>query len=217
MKAKIIVFDLDGVLFDSTEHVTQYFLNWLPGLTREHVHEMWTGDFDEHLSKFKEKHKPIEETPEQMLERRRIYAEEKSELPMHEGMKDLLDALHKKGYILTVNTAALENNCLPLLEKAGILDKFDFVATKKESPSKVEKFKMIAAKYGAVPDEMVFITDTLGDIKDAELADVPTVAVTWGAHDRSFFDREHHKNLVKIVDSTKELKEYLVGFPISRL
>lgn len=58
---------------------------------------------------------------------------------------------------------------------------------------------------------MIFITDTLGDIRDADLANVPTVAVTWGAHNRSFFNREPHKNLVKIVDDVEELQRYLLG------
>ncbi|MDE2172805.1 MAG: hypothetical protein KGJ33_02590, partial [Patescibacteria group bacterium] len=75
MKNKIIIFDLDGVLFDSTEHVIDFFLKWFPTLTRERVHEMWTGNFDEELSKFRIDNKPIDETDEQKHERNRLYSE----------------------------------------------------------------------------------------------------------------------------------------------
>lgn len=210
MKNKIIIFDLDGVLFDTIEHVMSFFLEWFPTLTREKVHEMWTGNFDEHLSKFRVDNKPIDETVEQRNEKNRKYSEKKSESPMFPGTKELLSSLHEGGRILVINTAALEKNCIPLLERAGILNMFDFVATKELSPSKVEKFKIIAEKYSVQPQEMIFITDTLGDIRDADVANVPTIAVTWGAHNHSYFSREEHKNLIKVVDSVSELQECLV-------
>jgi phosphoglycolate phosphatase len=211
MNHKVVIFDLDGVLFDTTEHVISFFLEWFPTLTREKVHEMWTGNFDEEISKFRVDNKPIDETPEQKHERNRIYSERKSKLPMFPGTKELLFTLHKSGRTLVINTAALEKNCIPLLEWAGILNMFDFVATKELSPSKVEKFKKISGKYGVSPKEMTFITDTLGDIRDADVANVPTIAVTWGAHNHSYFNREKNKNLIKIVDSVSELQECLVG------
>jgi len=210
MPPKITIFDLDGVLFDSTDHIAQFFLDWFPGLTKKRVHEMWTGNFDEELKKFRENNKPIQETDEEKHERTSLYSERKSNISVHEGIRELLNKLHKNGHILVVNTAALEKNCLPLLEKAGILDKFDFVATKKLSVSKTEKFKLIAKKYQVAPEKMVFITDTLGDIREADVANVPTIAVTWGAHDRSYFDREPHNNLVKIVDRVEELEKLLI-------
>ena len=211
MKNKIIIFDLDGVLFDTTEHVISFFVEWFPTLTREKVYEMWTGNFDEEISKFRVDNKPIDETPEQKHERNRIYSEKKLKLPMFPGIKELLSILREDRRILVINTAALEKNCIPLLERAGILNMFDFVATRELSPSKVEKFKKIAEKYNVQPQEMIFITDTLGDIRDADVANVPTIAVTWGAHNHSYFSREKHNNLIKIVYSVSELQECLVG------
>jgi phosphoglycolate phosphatase len=35
-------------------------------------------------------------------------------------------------------------------------------------------------KYGIGAEDCLFITDTLGDIKEAHHMKVPTVAVTWG-------------------------------------
>ena len=73
----------------------------------------------------------------------------------------------------------------------------------------VDKFNLIAEKYGVENKDMIFITDTLGDIREAEIAGVPTIAVTWGAHDISYFTREQHTNLVKIVDTPEELESWI--------
>ena len=86
---------------------------------------------------------------------------------------------------------------------------FDFVATKEVSNSKVEKFKIIEEKYGVTSQETLFITDTLGDVREADVAHVPTVAVTWGAHNRKYFTDEPHKNVIAIVDMVAKLKQII--------
>ena len=60
--------------------------------------------------------------------------------------------------------------------------------------------------------DMLFVTDTLGDIREADIAGIPTVAVTWGAHDESYFNREPHENLLKIVSSVSELEGFIEAF-----
>ena len=64
---------------------------------------------------------------------------------------------------------------------------FDFLGTAEISKNKVEKFKILKEKYGIREEEMLFITDTLGDLRESSEAGVPTVAVTWGAHKREHF------------------------------
>ena len=49
----------------------------------------------------------------------------------------------------------------------------------------------------------------LGDIKEADIAGVTTVAVTWGVHDRKYFAREEHLNVLGIVDTVAELKDFI--------
>ena len=128
---------------------------------------------------------------------------------MFKGVKELLEELHEKGYILILNTNAYERNCLPLLENSGITTIFDFIASAEISKDKMDKFKLIKDKYSADKKDILFITDALGDIKDADISDVPTVAVTWGVHDRLFLEREKHLNLIGIVDTVKELEDFI--------
>ena len=187
MNPKLIIFDLDGVLSDSPNHVLQFFLSIYPTLTKEKMDDMLMGNFPTEIEKLKLTHKRIDETEEQRKARSKEYSDKKATLPLYAGVKELLETLQGKSFTLVVNTSALERNCLPVLEKAGIIQYFDFIATKELSISKVEKFKLICDRYQVEPEDAIFVTDTLGDIREADEAHIPTVAVTWGAHERSFF------------------------------
>lgn len=210
MKKKVIIFDLDGVLFNSTKLVSDYFLHQYPTLTKDVLDEMLCGNFHEGLEKLKLNNIPIQETPEEKKIRQENYSIQKLKTPLYGGILELLQELHKAHYILTINTSAFEKNCLPLLENSKIKRFFDFVATAEVSRNKAEKFKIIKEKYDVSNENILFITDTLGDIREADEEGVPTVAVTWGAHSRSYFTRESLANLVAIVDSVPELKS-LIG------
>lgn len=208
MKRKIIIFDLDGVLFDSVSLLEQYLYNLYPGMTKEMQMEIWCGNWHEELKKITLTKKS--ETEEETEARKTLYTANKSEVPMYKGAKDLLEELHKEGYILILNTSAARKNCLPALEHAGVASLFDFLATAEISKSKIDKFRVIREKYGFDNKHTLFVTDTLGDIREADTANVPTIAVMWGVHDRSYFTREEHKNLVGIADSFEELKVLII-------
>lgn len=184
-------------------------MHMYPTMTQEKMNEILRGNFHEELEKFKLTNKPIEETEEEKKNRQEIYSKEKLNTPLYLGIRELLESLQSAGYILTINTSAFEKNCVPIIEKLGINKFFDFIATAELSKSKVEKFKIIEEKYRFPKEDIIFITDTVGDIREAGIAGIPTVAVTWGAQGRTDFTRESYKNLVGVVDSVEELKELI--------
>lgn len=206
---RIIIFDLDGVLFDSIGlAMASMSVSW-PGLTEEMYKELLCGNIHEELKKITLPKK--QRTEEEEAERRLLYAKNKLEVPMYPGAKELLQELHARKYTLVLNSSAYDRNVHPLLEKSNIDSLFDFVATAEISKSKVDKFKLIEERYSLTSGDCLFITDTLGDVREAELANIPTVAVTWGAHDRSYFNRlPNSKNLLAIVDTCEELKKFIL-------
>lgn len=206
---KILVFDLDGVLFDTMTLVNQATMELFPSLTEEMARELLVGNLHEGLEKIA--HLRIQHTEEEKARWREEYSKKKAEAPMFVGAKAMLEELHAEGYTLVLNTTAANQNCLPLLDRARIKDLFDFLATKETSKSKVEKFKLIEERYGISSSEMLFVTDSLGDLRESDIAGVPTIAVLWGAHDRSFFTREEHPNLIGIVESFEELAKLIEG------
>jgi HAD superfamily hydrolase (TIGR01509 family) len=209
-KQKVIVFDMDGVLFDSVAVGQAMFIENHPGTTGDDYRNVQMGNFHEETKKFLLL--KVVRTEDERVAHNAAYSVKKSQVPMYEGMKELVEALHAAGTILVLNTSAHEANCLPMLERAGILPLFDFVADANVSKSKVEKFDLIEKKYGVKKEEMIFVTDSLGDLREADIAGVPTVVVTWGIHDVSYFKNEPHDCAVAIVETVAELQNYLFTY-----
>ena len=170
---------MDGVLFDTIPFAKENFLSNYSGITDEMYKDIHKGNIHEEIEKYS--HLKKEETKEEKNARIRRYSEGKSKMPMFAGIKEFLDKLHRKEYILVLNTNAFTRNALPLLENSKITHLFDLIADGELSKSKVEKFKLIAEKYNVSKKDMLFVTDALGDIREADVAGVPTVAVTWGS------------------------------------
>ena len=202
---KIIIFDMDGVLFDTIPYARQAFLETHPGVTADIYNEIHSGNFYKEASKYS--HLRIKETEEQRKKRNLDYADKKSKSRIFDGIKKLLTQLKDEEFILVLNTNAYDRNSFPLLENGGISTFFDFIASAELSKDKIEKFELIVKKYNAEKENTLFITDALGDVRDADIAGVPTVAVTWGVHDSPFFKREKHSNLLDIVDSVEDLNK----------
>lgn len=209
MEKKVIIFDLDGVLFDSIELIHTYTEARFEYISRAALAEMHTGDVDFNNlvgSEWKKK----EETPEELTSRLAEYREKKMRVPMYSGMKELVGDLAAHA-IIALNTSASNDSSIPLLEREHIDEHFALVATRDLHPSKAEKFKLIGETFKQDPKDMLFITDTLHDIREAAKVGIPTIAVTWGVHDRTFFNREPHSHLVAIVDTPEELAKVIAS------
>ncbi len=204
---KIIIFDMDGVIFDTIPFAQKTILESHPGMTEAMYKEIGAGNFHEEIKKYA--HLKIERTDTEKEIHKKYYAEEKLKMPLFEGMGELLHDLHQGGYILALNTSAFERNCFAILKENNIFQLFDFIGTAEISESKVEKFKIIEEKYNVSAADLVFVTDTLGDLREADRANVPTIAVTWGVHDKIFFEREQHNNLIGIAYSVIELSDLI--------
>lgn len=208
MNNKIIIFDMDGVLFDSMEIAQKYFIMKHPGVTPVMYKEMYTGNYHEESEKYLSF--KLSEVDEKKLEDQTTYAEAKSKAVIFPGIKDLLVSLKSNGFILALNTSAFIKTTMPLLEKSGLKELFDFIATAETSKSKVEKFNLISEKFSVAKENIIFVTDSLGDVKEAGIARIPTIAVTWGIHNRSYFNPEINNNLIAITDSVNELKNIIL-------
>jgi len=204
---KIIIFDMDGVLFDSIGFAREFFIQRHPGVTKEMYNELHSGNLHAEAAKYS--HLQAKATEEEKLGYRAYYSEKKSRIPLFPGVKELLINLHDAGHTLVLNTNAYDRNCLPLLENSGIRNLFDFIASADVSKDKIEKFRAIQNKYGIGKDGILFVTDALGDVKDAGVVGIPTIAVTYGVHDKTFFERETHLNLIGVVDTVNALTQLL--------
>jgi phosphoglycolate phosphatase len=204
---KIVIFDFDGVIIDSINLIQDQFLKNHPSANPAVFKELNLGNFHEESKKISHLRRPMSE--EEEAAELAKYATAKSMTPFYPGIPELLRDLHASGILLALNTSGYNNNCIPILEQAGVKAYFDFLGTAEVSKSKVEKFKMIEEKYALPKETVLFVTDTLGDLKEAAVADIPTVAATWGAHDASFFKTADYPNLRCVVNTVSELRDFI--------
>lgn len=182
MHRKLLLFDFDGVIFDSFDAMSPLVTkHW--GTTPEEQREVhnqnvfvMTGD----------------ETPEDIaLEEARIaafYAEADRVLPdtcvVFPGMREVLPQL-AVDYRLFVVSSSLSSTITKVLEKCGLAECFSGIYGMENERSKVKKIHAILAAAAKHPRESLFITDTLGDVREARHAGVDAIAVTWGFHDKA--------------------------------
>jgi phosphoglycolate phosphatase len=204
---KLLIFDMDGVIFDSVGAIMEYQMYKYPTVTREELLENLKGGEDSPLAN----HTRIKRSEEQKALDQQRYLDAKMQSIVFPGMRELLSHMHRQGYTIVLNTNAYMKNTDPLLKKAGIFELFDMVATRDLHDKKSEKFQLIDQHYSAGTADTLFITDTIGDIREAAKAHIPTIAVTWGAHTREHFEGESFDNLIDIVDSVEELQQRIEG------
>ncbi len=206
---KVIVFDFDGVIVDSIPNAAEYFLQIHPGLTRKDYDDLHRGNFRDNQDKLNEFR--IKESEEKQKERSEEYYKLKLEKSLvFPGIKSLLEELYANGCVLVINTSAKIKSCIPVLQRDGVEELFDFIATVETERKKNKKMMLIAERYGINPEDMLFVTDAVGDVLEAGIVGVPTVCVTWGVHKREDFSQDTYKNIVAVVDTVEELKTVLI-------
>ncbi|MDB5260450.1 MAG: superfamily hydrolase [Candidatus Nomurabacteria bacterium] len=207
MSKKVVIFDMDGVLFDTVKLVYESFKKVYPDMTEEYSKKLMSGNFHEELLKIP--FTQLKHTEEEIQINRLAFSKMKSEAVLFPGIKELLKRLHSSEWTIVINTSAYERNTLPLLKNSDIISYFDYIGTAEISKSKLEKFKIMEKRYNVKGSDMIFVTDTLGDLRESDKAGIPTIAVTWGGHDRSFFECEDHDNLIGIADTVEELEKLI--------
>ncbi|RYY34318.1 MAG: HAD family hydrolase, partial [Sphingomonadales bacterium] len=104
--------------------------------------------------------------------------------PLFDGIRDALDTLQGKGWLLGVATGKSDRGLRLLLEHHGLYERFVTLQTADRHPSKPHPSMLHAAlaEAGAAPETSVMIGDTSFDIEMARAANVHAVGVAWGYH-----------------------------------
>ncbi|MFM2381468.1 MAG: hypothetical protein RLZZ76_235 [Candidatus Parcubacteria bacterium] len=195
MKIKHIVFDFDGVIGDTFDIIR--------ALSEKHSTSSPTlEDFLAHHDGNVYEEPKIKYNPEKV----HVFYSEYAELVSYTHLENAIAPIKKlsQKYTLHINSSNGEDGLNSALEKAGIHECFQTVMGKETHKSKIEKFKMIFDEYKASIEDTIFVTDTLGDIKEAGKIGVKTIAETFGFHNS---ERLALGNPYAIVDSWDEIIE----------
>ena len=86
---------------------------------------------------------------------------------------------------LFIISSGEERGIKSVLENAGIKDHFEAIYGHNTHTSKIAKFEKIRDEFDVVLKDVIFVTDTLGDVREAKTLGVKTIAETFGFHNRA--------------------------------
>ena len=190
---KLIIFDFDGVIEDNYELNFQLSQKQFLGISREDHKKLFDGNVHEIISKLKDK--------DTGFDFRTHFIEAKKNLKTREEIKEVLFALAKE-YTMGIISSAKESGINHALNANKINECFSFVWGMETDKNKVHKFERVLEENKLRKEDCIFITDTLGDIREAKKVGIRTIAVDYGYHER---ERLEKGNPEVIISDIKEL------------
>jgi phosphoglycolate phosphatase len=192
MKFELLVFDWDGTLMDSEARIVACVeaavqdldlpspgrdaIRNIIGLgLREAVHALFP-DAGEHL------HLDIAERY-----RNHFFTSTETPSELFPGARAVIESLHDAGYLLAVATGKGRAGLDQALESTELGRYFHMTRCASETFSKPhpEMLHQIIEEMGVLPHQALMIGDTEYDLQMAANADMPSLGVTYGVHEKA--------------------------------
>jgi phosphoglycolate phosphatase len=190
----LVVFDWDGTLFDSTALIVQSIqaacrdigapvpddvrASYVIGLGLRPAMEYAAPGLE--ASRY-----PL------LAERyKHHYLARQHALTLFPGVLDMLGALRLRNHWLAIATGKSRSGLDQALATAELVGVFDGSRTADETQSKPhpQMLHELMREFGCEPERTLMVGDTTHDLELAANAGAPSIAVTYGAHDRDALD-----------------------------
>ncbi len=197
MIIKAVIFDFDGVIHDTFELAYGIFNQLSPQSSRDDYRAFFDGNILDRVGK--------ELTETQREKFRNLEAQQFESLIVDNQIKLQIELLSDEFdlYIVSSNTF---KNIGSYLERNGLRGNFKEVLAYEAGHSKLDKFRVLFEKHNIDVNSCVFVTDTLGDIREAHSASLKTIACSFGFHSR---ERVMEGNPFAIASSFNEVRELI--------
>lgn len=169
---KAVIFDFDGVICDSFEIAYGVAHEIFDKISRDGYRDFFMGNvYDK------------EEVTESEI--KKFFS---LQCKRFEGVRmndDVIRGLHslKENHSLYIVSSNMEETIDEVLKNSNSSKTFSERLGFESGRSKVKKFEYLLQKYNLKKEECVFVTDTLGDILEANEIGVASIAVDFGFHD----------------------------------
>ncbi len=182
--SKLLLFDFDGVIVDSLSVYERTVKTCLEKIgnpivqTQDDFLDLFEDNFYEGIVK-----KGVD-LQEFMAASKDILNDiHYEQLEPHRFLFPILECLHRNHFlaIISSNTSGIIRKALEAYHIDGY---FQEILGSDTAYSKQEKINLVMYLFGIAQDQIYYIGDTAGDIREARNAGVHAVAVTWGWHPR---------------------------------
>lgn len=196
MKRKFILFDFDGVIVDSFAAAFEVNKMLCPHITEDEYRRCFEGNINDYWQA------PTHtEKCRQDIDFFDGYIPRLKEVKIIPEMLKIIKTFSRL-YTLIIVSSTLTSPIHELIKRYHAIPYFTEIMGNDVHASKVEKIKMIFSKYSAGPNQCVFITDTLGDMRESSQTGVGSIGVSWGFQKRETLLKG---NPFRIVEKPKEL------------
>ncbi len=203
LEHKLIIFDFDGVLVNTADigYVLHEEAN--PTLSREYFKELSNGNFLDNMNRaIREEGYKVQEDWEDQYNKKLL------QLSSHDAI-DRMVRRFAPGNTLAIVSSSLERHLNDFVKKEGLDSCFADILGSDTYTDKTIKIKLLLDKHQAVAKDAIFITDTLGDVREGTAAGVACIGVTWGHHAR---EKLETGNPYAVVDTVPELEAAIEKF-----
>ncbi len=197
MQKKLVLFDFDGVLVNTFELSFTINKQSNPEMSFEEYATMFNGNFYE---SFEGKSAKIKFNPHPTFNDE--YNKNIRSLSTPEELKTVIKKIFNNGAQLAIISSGGEESIAHFLEKEELLQFFSDILGYETHKNKAVKIKSLLEKYSVGPSDAIIITDTLGDIREANEAGIHSIGVTWGMQERETLEKG---NPAEIIDNPADL------------
>ncbi len=203
---KYILFDFDGVIVDTFDlsfdiHKNHQATNTI---TAEEYREFFNGNIYHSVHQNKE-HSFKNEAVKKFFSH---YEPELQRMSCISGMAEVIKNL-SADYEMIIVSSTVGSMIENFLQKHNLQNYFVAIYGPEIEVNKSKKIKTIFEKFQTTAHDCIFITDTLGDIKEARAAGVDSIAVSWGYHSLATLELG---NPLAIADKPSELPNLVRTF-----
>ncbi|KPQ30251.1 MAG: phosphoglycolate phosphatase [Marinobacter excellens HL-55] len=212
MDVKVVIFDWDGTLIDSVDHIADSLHQaatdlGYPELEREAYRDIIGLGMIEALERL---YPGL--SREEIVRIREGYAGyffQKVTRPQNvfEGMATMLSDLRGAGRGCSVATGKSRRGLEGALTSSGLGVHFDITRCADETRSKPDPLMLeeILSFYGYAPEQAVMIGDTRYDLDMARRIGMPAIGVEWGVHKRDVLEQYDPHAVVSSVDELRRV------------
>lgn len=178
---KIVFFDFDGVIADTFDLSFSLRKKLEPTLTRTQFLNYFHGNIWSVRPARLPSYADIAECA-------RLYEEGLRSVTIRDGLKEVIQDL-ARSYVLIIISSTPSQVIQRFLVAHGIRDCFQDILGSEIHTDKSAKFMQTLDAAALTAHDAVFVTDTTGDIREADYCHIQSIAVVWGFHPPEFLEK----------------------------